>query len=319
MLGIGGPDGRQRFGDFLRADRTDIQIGLLSIRQELRIAVDVLERLLKRLGAIGRNAGRRRERPRKFERRLGELDQRKRRWIRRKLARRRHILQVRGASLPAELQQHLVAAVRLEPVRLDRLDPRKIDHAPLHFAALRCQKQSGAAAISGNHLDVQAKRVMQENRDVVAVRARRGTPEHNRRPTRSARFFDRLVRSIGPDHEHIGIIGEARRRTKPGQLFGIELDAGIAAEDGTNRHGRREHRDGGAVLRCHIINVVGRAKASRTRHILHDDRRVARNEAAEMAREHPGIDVVTAPTPVTDNNRDLLALVKVLNGIRTSM
>ncbi len=68
----------------------------------------------------------------------------------------------------------------------------------------------------------------------------------------------------------------------------------------------------GAVLRGCRINVVGRAHAAGSRHVLHDDVRVARDMIAHVAREQAGIEIIAAAGAETDHDVDRLALVEGL-------
>jgi len=74
-----------------------------------------------------------------------------------------------------------------------------------------------------------------------------------------------------------------------------------------------EQTDRGAVLGRDRVEVVGGAQAAGARHVLHHDIGIARDVAAEMARQQARDDVVTAARPVADDQIDLLALVEILH------
>jgi hypothetical protein len=50
--------------------------------------------------------------------------------------------------------------------------------------------------------------------------------------------------------------------------------------------------DGGAIVRRDIGEIVGGVDAAGAWHVARDDRRFARNEAADVARQQPRAEVV---------------------------
>src|SRR5262245_1085232 len=74
-------------------------------------------------------------------------------------------------------------------------------------------------------------------------------------------------------------------------------------------------RDDGAVLGRKIVEVVDGAQAAGARHVLHHRGRVAWDEAHDVARHQPRIDVEAAAGAVTDDHGDLLALVEIGNAV----
>src|SRR5262249_51698660 len=76
-----------------------------------------------------------------------------------------------------------------------------------------------------------------------------------------------------------------------------------------------EQAERGAILRRGAIKVVGRSQAAGAHHVLNRDRRVARNEPADMARDEPRRKVVAAARSVADNKVELAALVKRLHRV----
>ena len=65
----------------------------------------------------------------------------------------------------------------------------------------------------------------------------------------------------------------------------------------------------GAVLNMRLV-----AAMRRRRHVLHDDRGIAGNVLAEMARGHARLQVVAAADAGADDEGDLLAGVEILLG-----
>ena len=80
---------------------------------------------------------------------------------------------------------------------------------------------------------------------------------------------------------------------------------------------RIERGDDGAVLGRVGVEIAHRRHAGRARHVLHDDVRIARDVAAEMARQQARILVVAAAGRIADHERDRLAFVEALLRERT--
>jgi hypothetical protein len=75
--------------------------------------------------------------------------------------------------------------------------------------------------------------------------------------------------------------------------------------------------DRGAVLRRRRVQVIDHAQAACSRHLLRHDGGVAGNVLAPEAGEQASIEVVTATGAVGDRQRYGLALVEILDRIRT--
>src|ERR671921_866117 len=69
--------------------------------------------------------------------------------------------------------------------------------------------------------------------------------------------------------------------------------------------------DDGAVLRRDVVEPVGEAEAAGALHVLGDDRRIARDVLAEVARDQAAVDVVAAADARADDHLDRLAFVEV--------
>ena len=79
-----------------------------------------------------------------------------------------------------------------------------------------------------------------------------------------------------------------------------------------------ERIDHGAVGRRRGGDIAHRIQARRARHVLHDDVRLARDVAADVAREHARVVVVTAARRETDDDADRLAFVEIRDVLRGS-
>ena len=128
-------------------------------------------------------------------------------------------------------------------------------------------------------------------------------------PGRRAAAIDGDLR-VGAHDQHIGVVAKLDDEPSQVNLRAIELHGGIGAEQPDHRDVAAEHAEGGAVLGRGAVEKVGRPQAAGARHVLHRDRRIARNEAPEVPRQQPRREVVAAARPVADDQVDLPALVE---------
>src|SRR5262249_19541064 len=75
--------------------------------------------------------------------------------------------------------------------------------------------------------------------------------------------------------------------------------------------------DDGAVLGRDVVEKIGGAQAAGAGHVLRDDRRIARDVPAEVARDHASVGVVAAPGAIADNEGDVAAAVEIGERIGT--
>jgi hypothetical protein len=115
-----------------------------------------------------------------------------------------------------------------------------------------------------------------------------------------------LVRSRVPGRGHRGLAVEA---AEPMEFLDLEASAGGIDQLG-QQHSALDQCDRGAVLRSRAEHVVGRRDARR--HVLHDQRRLARDVLAEMARRQPRLQVVAAAHAGAHDEGDLLAGIEVV-------
>ena len=97
------------------------------------------------------------------------------------------------------------------------------------------------------------------------------------------------------------------------EFVDLEPHAGRVDQLG-EQHAALDERDRAAVLRRRGEHVVGRGDPRR--HVLHDDRGLAGNVLAEMARRHPRLQIVPAAHAGADDERDLPARVELIRGGR---
>src|SRR5262245_44556107 len=96
----------------------------------------------------------------------------------------------------------------------------------------------------------------------------------------------------------------------PGKVGGIEPGGAIPKYRLGYDRVHERHADA-AVLGRHVVEPVGRRDAARTDHVLHHHSGVARDVAAEVAREHARIDVEAGADLMADNDRERLAFIEV--------
>src|ERR1700704_303475 len=78
----------------------------------------------------------------------------------------------------------------------------------------------------------------------------------------------------------------------PGISTRVILDAGRGAEHLPDRDGLRDDAERRAVARGNVVEIVGAAQATGTRHVLHDHGRSAGQMRPEMTRDEPAVEVV---------------------------
>src|SRR5215472_16800792 len=139
--------------------------------------------------------------------------------------------------------------------------------------------------------------------------------EHDRRPACPAGGGDRRRRGVGTHDQHERIIGKVRRRAEPGELARVELGARIGADQPDQRNVAAEDAEGRAVLRRGAVEPVGGTQAAGAGHVLYRDRRVARDEPADVARDQPRREIVAAARPVADDQVDLPSLIECRDGV----
>src|SRR4029453_13206180 len=79
---------------------------------------------------------------------------------------------------------------------------------------------------------------------------------------------------------------------------------------------RVREQDLGAVLRSRTVEMVARDDTAGTRHVLHDDGRVAGNVAGEMLADDAAVEGVAAAWLRPPQDRDGLALVEFGDTLR---
>jgi hypothetical protein len=153
---------------------------------------------------------------------------------------------------------------------------------------------------------VHAKYVLENVLVHVARTADGGAPHVDHR-TR-LEFGERLRTEGMPDIADREILADA---ADPIELAEIDPDPG-GIEPGISDAAEIESIDDGPVLGRGRVEILHRFDAGSAGHVLHDDGRIARNVTADMAGEHPRIDVEPAARCKADHDRERLALVEIL-------
>ena len=113
------------------------------------------------------------------------------------------------------------------------------------------------------------------------------------------------------------VVGKIRGGAEPDEFARVEADPGRVAENGEQRHVAGDRADGGAVVRGDRIEMVRGAQAAGPRHVLHHDRGVAGNVAAEISRDQPRAEIVAAAGTIADDHIDGPAAIKIGDRLRT--
>src|SRR5439155_9480249 len=86
---------------------------------------------------------------------------------------------------------------------------------------------------------------------------------------------------------------------------------GLVAKERLERHGARHRPDGGAVPGTDIVEPVGKPHAAAAFHVLRQDRWITRNVLAEMAGDHPRVEIIAAADADIDVEIDGFAAVEI--------
>jgi hypothetical protein len=114
-------------------------------------------------------------------------------------------------SDPRELQKDAHGAIGLEPIRAEGPHRREIDGTAVHLAALHGKEHRAAVGVAADDLEVQSESVAQDHRNIVARRPLVAAAQYERRTARLSRLRDRGRRRVGPHHQEVSIVAEARR------------------------------------------------------------------------------------------------------------
>jgi hypothetical protein len=103
----------------------------------------------------------------------------------------------------------------------------------------------------------------------------------------------------------------AQQAADPIELGGIGVKPG-RPEDLIEMNGLIRHSNDGAVFRRNIVEIVGRANAAGTRHVLRHDTWLAGEEPADMPGDQAAVGVVAAAWCGRDDDRQGLALEELI-------
>jgi hypothetical protein len=163
---------------------------------------------------------------------------------------------------------------------------------------------------AGDHADVGPQHVLEHHRMLEGDRRRRTAAE------------DRLLgehlveRRRTPRPLPDAAIGDVVRHAADPAEFGVVEQRRLVAKQRLHRRRRGEHREREAVGRSLVVDLVCGIERTRARQVRGDGRRLARNEAAVVARQHAHICVVSAAGREARDQGDGLALVEIRDRIR---
>ena len=299
------------FGDllhFLAAGRADVHSGLVGFGQEQRILHGGVESATQRGDALAWRLGRSDESAgnagigRQEGQNLAVV------LVLGKLGHQRHIGQLR---MPSQRDLHQNEDLLLgEPVRLGRL-PRcpRIRAASAHLAALHREVDVVAAGIAGDDPELRADQRVHRLGIVDRAGGGAGRADHELPLHHVA---DRPNAGGVPGIHHVRAVGGV---ADPEEVAGIELDL-AAAKRLMRGHVLHDGVQHGAVARRLRGEPVGRLQADRAGHVAGDDRRLARNVPADMARNEPCAQVVVAAGRGRDQHGQGLAAIEIRHRVR---
>jgi hypothetical protein len=87
------------------------------------------------------------------------------------------------------------------------------------------------------------------------------------------------------------------------EIRGVHL--GRAADRTVERQRLRQAAEHGAVLRRHLRHIFRRDETAGTRHVLRQDRRIARQMARQEFGDQPRVEVGAAARPIADQHADV--------------
>src|SRR6266404_4557302 len=145
------------------------------------------------------------------------------------------------------------------------------------------------------------KHIAQDRRRYVAVSTRSGSADHVAFGLHVAPGLDPAAVVKCADTDLV------RYATDPGELGRIELRTLGSAEQWLNDDAAGEGGKHRAVLGRQTVKIIHGLEAARARHILHHERRIARDIATHVTRQRPGVDIVAATSTKADQHLDRLA------------
>ena len=195
------------------------------------------------------------------------------------------------------------------PRKLGAEHRRRDAAGAVELAAFEREQPLGRAGIAGDHLEFHAEQLAIDHRKRIRLRAD---------PRRAGDDFVlvEVVDAVDPARRrHDAGVVVAVHIADPRELAAVELDAGrlvdLLLNDGAAHHAEKR-----TVLRRGVEDHVGERHAARRRHVLHDDRGIARNVFGDVAAKRANVDVVAAARAVRRAQRQLVTLVEALGVLR---
>ena len=196
--------------------------------------------------------------------------------------------------------------VVVAPMRRDGRERQPAD--AVHLAAAERDLHVGGPFVAGHDPVLRAEQVLHRQRELAECSGLRGSAEDRLLDQEIVELADpgRLGDAAGAGAlVHVADPGELRRLVSRRRI----------AEDRLGDRRRRERRHHRAVAWRDVVEPVRCDHAGGADHVLHHHRWLARDVAAEMARQHAAVDVVAAADLVPDHERNRLAFVEVGNRI----
>src|SRR5262249_49020820 len=196
-----------------------------------------------------------------------------------------------------------------QPIRPRRLQarPRPIADA-LQFSPFHRQNDFGGAGIAVDDLELRAEQRVQEPRRRLRIDAGGAADDQ----LLLEKVVGRLVRRGVPRRRHGHFAVDASDPVETDEIEADRLRVPVLYQ----QHAPHHESDDGAVLGSGIVDVIGRRETAGSRHVLHDDGRIARDMLAKVARYQTRLPAVAAARAGADDERDLPAGVEFGNRLR---
>ena len=178
--------------------------------------------------------------------------------------------------------------------------------AAVHLLPLHREQDARPVLVAGDDLEFGAEQIVERMRSELGVGARGGADDQLLLHRLPYRLDARRV----PGHADMDLAVEV---ADPAQRGRIVVGAGQAKQRRLD-HAALHGADGQAVARRDLGDVAGRAQSAGARHVLHDEGRIAGDEAPEMAGEQPRKSVEAAGRPGRNHDPDRLPAKEVFDG-----
>jgi len=273
-------------------DRVDLELSRGGIVEKCLVGHGIGKGLAERGKAIGRHAGRRQKRPPHDLAGEDQLEDLALLIGLGEIHDQRHVRQI-GMLRQRHLRQNDDLLAR-DPVGPCRHHARQRPAAAaLNLAAFEREADVIAAGIAGDDLELGAEHGVEHRGELIGVVTGAGRADGERLRQHILEFADAGGSQRDADADLV--IGAA----DPGEFRGVVSRARFA-EQRIERGAPAGGANHAAVARRSTVEIIGQPQAAGAFHVLRHDGGIARDVAAEMARDQPGVKVITTADAVAD-------------------